>query len=71
VAGSDGTDAFFRLFGDSDGDGHVGLDDLPSFVSTHGKRAGDPGYLWYFDYDGDGRVDLRDLFQFLCRLAGR
>jgi hypothetical protein len=67
VAGSDAVATFFRLFGDSDGDGHVGLDDLRSFVSTLGKRAGDPGYLGYFDYDGDGRVDLGDLFQLLRR----
>jgi len=69
VAGSDGTDTFFRLFGDSDGDGHVGLDDLRSFVSTFGKHAGDPGYLWYFDYDGDGRVDFGDLAQLLLRFG--
>jgi hypothetical protein len=69
VAGSDHTDAFFRLFGDGDGDGHVGLNDLRRFVSTLGKRAGDPGFLWYFDYDGDGRVDRGDLFQFLRRFG--
>jgi hypothetical protein len=69
VAGSDATDTFFRLFGDSDGDGHVGLDDLRSFLSTLGKRAGDPGYLGYFDYDGDGRVDFGDLLQLLRRLG--
>jgi hypothetical protein len=67
VAGSDATVAFFRLFGDSDGDGHVGVDDLRSLVSTLGKRSDDPGYLWYFDYDADGRVDLGDLFQLLRR----
>jgi hypothetical protein len=69
VAGSDRVDTFFRLFGDSDGDGHVGLDDLRSLVSTLGKRAGDSGFLWYFDYDGDGRVDLGDLFQLLLRVG--
>jgi hypothetical protein len=69
VEDSDGTDTFFRLFGDSDGDGHVGLDDLRSLASTLDKRAGDPGFLWYFDHDGDGRVDRGDLFQFLRRLG--
>jgi hypothetical protein len=69
VAGSDRVDTFFRLFGDSDGDGHVGLDDLRSLVSTLGKHAGDPGYLWYFDYNGDGAVDLADLAQFLRRFG--
>jgi hypothetical protein len=69
VAGSDRVDTFFRLFGDADGDGHVDVSDLRSFLSTLGKRTGDPGYLWYFDYDGDGRVDLGDLLQLLRRLG--
>jgi hypothetical protein len=68
-AGSDHVEAFFRLFGDSDGDGHVDLQDLLRFGSTLGKRAGDPGYLWYFDYDGDGRVDFGDLVQLLRRFG--
>jgi photosystem II stability/assembly factor-like uncharacterized protein len=68
VAGSNRTDAFFRLFGDSDGDGHVDLQDLLRFSSTLGKRAGDPGFLGYFDYNSDGRVDLGDLIQLLRRL---
>jgi hypothetical protein len=68
VAGSDGFDTFFRLFGDADGDGRVDLGDLLRFAGTLGKRAGDPGYLWYFDYNGDGRVDLGDLLQLLRRL---
>jgi hypothetical protein len=69
VAGSDRVDTFFRLFGDSDGDGHVDLGDLLHFAGTLGKRAGDPGYLWYFNYDGDGRVDVGDLLQLLRRLG--
>jgi hypothetical protein len=69
VAGSDRVDTFFRLFGDADGDGHVDLSDLRSFLGTFGKRAGDPGYLWYFDYDGDGRADFGDLLQLLLRLG--
>jgi hypothetical protein len=69
VAGSDRVDTFFRLFGDSDGDGHVDLSDLRSFLTTLGKRAGDPGYLWYFDYDSDGSVDFGDLFQLLRRFG--
>jgi hypothetical protein len=67
--GSDRTDAFFRLFGDSDGNGRVDLGDLFRFFGTLGKRAGDPGYLWYFDYYGDGRVDFGDLFQLLRRFG--
>jgi photosystem II stability/assembly factor-like uncharacterized protein len=69
VEGSDRTDNFSRLFGDSDGAGHVGLRDLLRFAGTLGKRAGDPGYLAYFDYDGDGGVDFGDLFQLLRRFG--
>jgi hypothetical protein len=69
VAGTDHVDTFFRLFGDSDGDGHVDLQDLLRFSSTFGKDADDPGFLWYFDYNGDGRVDLGDLFQLLARFG--
>jgi Ca2+-binding EF-hand superfamily protein len=69
VEGSDRTDTFFRLFGDSNGNGHVDLGDLLRLVSLLGKHAGDPGYLWYFDYDADGRVDFGDLLQLLHRLG--
>jgi hypothetical protein len=69
VAGSDHVDTFFRLFGDSDGNGHVDLQDLLHFADTFGKSAGDPGYLWYFDYEADGRIDFGDLLQLLRRLG--
>jgi photosystem II stability/assembly factor-like uncharacterized protein len=69
LQGGDHVEPFFRLFGDADGDGHLGLRDLLSLVSTLGKHAGDPGYLWYFDYNGDGAVDLADLAQFLRRFG--
>jgi hypothetical protein len=71
VAGSDGIDTLFRLFGDADGDGHVDPGDLIRFASTFGKHAGDPGYLWYFDYDGDGREEGSDLVQLLPPRLGR
>jgi hypothetical protein len=45
VAGTDAVDAFFRLFGDANGDGHVDAGDLRSFLSTFGKRASDPTAL--------------------------
>jgi hypothetical protein len=59
---------FFRLFGDSNGNGVIDLQDLTAFASTLGKSAGDPGYLAYFDYNGDGTIDLGDLAQLLRRL---
>ena len=59
-AGGDRVDNFFRLFGDSDGDGDVDQQDRDLFRSAFKTSAGEPGYLWYFDFDGDGDVDGRD-----------
>jgi pimeloyl-ACP methyl ester carboxylesterase len=56
-AGGNRVDAFFRLFGDSDGDGIVDNLDFFRFRNAFGKRVGDPGYLAYFDFDGDGIID--------------
>jgi hypothetical protein len=67
--GGDRTEAFFRLFGDSDGDHDVDWLDRDLFRSAFGKHAGDPGYLWFLDFDGDGDVDGHDNGQFNRRLA--
>jgi hypothetical protein len=69
VVGSDRSDAFFRLFGDADGNGRVDLADVLSFLRSFGKRAGEAGYLWYFDYNGDGRIGFGDLVQLLDRIG--
>jgi hypothetical protein len=63
-AGGDRVDAFFRLFGDSDGDRDVDGLDRDIFRSAFQKSAGDIGYLWFFDFDGDGDVDGLDNGQF-------
>jgi hypothetical protein len=67
--GGDRSDAFFRLYGDSDGDRDVDLLDLGRFLSTFGRRRGDPRYLAYLDFNDDGRVGLLDLFAFADRLG--
>jgi hypothetical protein len=68
-AGGDRVDAFFRLFGDSDGDHDVDQQDRELFRSALKSRAGDAGYLWYFDFDGDGDVDGYDNGQFNRRFG--
>jgi hypothetical protein len=68
-AGGDRVDSFFRLFGDSDGDGDVDQSDRDHFRSAFKTNAGDAGYLWYFDFDGDGDVDGRDNGQFNRRFG--
>ncbi len=67
--GGDRVDRFFRLYGDSDGDRDVDLHDLNRFLSTFGRRQGDPHYLWYLDVNGDDRVGLIDLPAFVRRLG--
>lgn len=67
--GGDHTTAFYRLFGDSDGDRDVDDEDSAAFASTFGLSAGDRGFLPYFDYDGDGRIDPQDRNQFRRRLG--
>ena len=64
LAGGDRVDSFFRLFGDSDGDGDVDRLDRDRFRSAFEKNA---GYLWHFDLDGDG--DGRDNGQFNRRFG--
>ncbi len=68
-AGGDQVDGFFRLFGDSDGDGVVDRLDRNLFRSAFGKSATDVGYVWYFDFDGDGDVDGQDNGQFNRRFG--
>jgi hypothetical protein len=69
TSGGDRVDAFFRLFGDSDGDHDVDQQDRELFRSAFKSRAGDAGYLWYFDFDGDGDVDGYDNGQFNRRFG--
>lgn len=69
IAGGDRADAFFRLYGDSDGDRDVDLVDLGRFLSTLGRRAGDPLYLSYMDVNGDDRIGLTDLLAFVGRFG--
>src|SRR5262249_61114714 len=55
-ADRDRVSAFFRLFGDSDGDRDVDWQDRDLFRSAFEKIAGEADCLWFFDFDGDGDV---------------
>jgi hypothetical protein len=70
LSGGDRLDGFFRLFGDSNGDGRVDVRDLHRILGAFGSHRGDLDYLWYFDYDGNGVVGVRDLLQFVRRFHG-
>jgi hypothetical protein len=69
AAGGNRLDSFFRLFGDTDGDGDVDQLDRDLFRSAFKTIAGDPNYLSYFDFNGDGNVDGPDNGQFNRRFG--
>jgi hypothetical protein len=65
LEGGNYVDEFFRMFGDTDGDGDVDRDDKQIFSKAFGKRSRDAGYLWYLDYNANGRIWAEDLALFL------
>jgi hypothetical protein len=62
-------DAFFRLFGDSDGDRDVDNLDLFRFRQAFGMPSNSSAFKSYFDFDGDGDIDNLDLFRFRQRFG--
>lgn len=70
--GSQATDNFFRLFGDTDGDRDVDGQDYGRFGLTFLKDSLHPDFNSQLDYDGDGDIDGQDYGwfgrQFLRRL---
>ncbi|MFO0818628.1 MAG: hypothetical protein U1A77_11840 [Pirellulales bacterium] len=71
LAGGDRQDAFFRLFGDSDGDRDVDTIDAWRFFASMGKRRGQSGYVDYFDHNADGQINGLDNVEFTRRLRRR
>lgn len=67
--GGDRIDAFFRLFGDSDGDRDLDWLDRDLFRSAFGTSVGDTSYRWFLDFDGDGDVDGLDNGKFNRRFG--
>ncbi|MCS7466898.1 hypothetical protein NZK35_09600 [Stieleria sp. ICT_E10.1] len=60
VFGSQAADAFFRFFGDTDGDRDVDGQDYGRFGLTFLKRSGETGFNAELDFDSDGDVDGQD-----------
>lgn len=64
VWGQQSVDAFFRMFGDTDGDRDVDGQDYGRFALSFLKPNIDPDFDPQFDYDGDGDVDGQDYGRF-------
>jgi hypothetical protein len=62
---------FFRLFGDTDGDGDVDRRDKSVFFAAYGERSNQAGYLWYLDVNSNGRIWAEDLALFLLGYGAR
>jgi hypothetical protein len=63
----DHRDAFFRLFGDVNGDAKVDNTDRTAFLAAYRSRRGMANYRWYFNVNNDGFIDSTDYYQFLQR----
>ena len=57
---------FYRLFGDSNGDGTVNLIDYRAFVATYLKGTGQSGFSSIFDFNNDGTINLIDYRAFVA-----
>ncbi len=68
VRGTNATDNFFAYFGDTSGDGTVGVTEFGQFRTTFGRLPADPGYNALFDFDGGG-VSVVDFGQFRSRFG--
>ncbi len=68
VRGTSATDNFFAYYGDTDGDGAVGVAEFGQFRTSFGKLPSDPGYNVLFDFDGAG-VGVADFGQFRSRFG--
>ncbi len=60
VEGESATDNFFRLFGDSNGDGAVGAPDTNRYRQTVGRSSPDPLYFAALDFNSDNAVGAPD-----------
>ena len=65
--GDDALDAFFRQFGDGDGDRDVDGQDYGLFGLTFLQSSTDPAFDPAFDFDGDNDVDGQDYSRFRRR----
>lgn len=69
TVGAAEADGFFALYGDTNGDGLVGVAEFGQFRNAFGKLSTDIGYSALFDYELDGAVGVSDFGQFRSRFG--
>jgi hypothetical protein len=69
IEGESATDNFFRLFGDSDGNGVMNPVETNRYRATVGRSTGDPAFNALFDFDGNGSITPADTNQFRQRVG--
>ncbi len=69
VLGAQQADNFFALFGDTSGDGLVGVTEFGQFRTAFGKNSTNVGFNPLFDFDNDGVVGIADFGQFRNRFG--
>ena len=69
ILGASEADNFFALYGDTTGDGVVGVAEFGQFRSAFGKASLDAGYNALFDYELDGVIGVGDFGQFRSRFG--
>lgn len=69
VIGAAETDNFFALYGDTNGDGLVGIAEFGEFRASFGKTDQEAGYNALLDYDRDGAIGVSDFGQFRSRFG--
>ena len=69
VLGAAEADNFFALYGDTNGDGLVGVAEFGQFRNAFGKTSAQPGYDPLFDYESDNTIGVSDFGQFRSRFG--
>lgn len=69
VVGAAESDNFFALYGDTNGDGLVGVAEFGQFRAGFGKTSQDAGYNALFDYEVDQVIGVSDFGQFRSRFG--
>jgi len=69
VRGASSTDNFFRLFGDSDGNGTVNGQETSRYRAALGSVSGQPNYNPLFDFQNNGAITGSDTSAYRSRIG--